>query len=76
MKAIITTYAVIDTEKDTLLSSFPVTQQDAPTLEAQQNKARAAANKCLGAWSHQYPTRQLAVAHVERGVDGGWERIS
>jgi hypothetical protein len=67
-------YAVIDTENNTLLSSFRLADQEG-LIEQRINRAKHQAKKCKDNWLLMDTSRSLEVLAVVRLPNGGFEYI-
>jgi hypothetical protein len=68
-------YAVVDAERETVLSSFPVAEFGA-TAASFEDKAKAAlkaAHKCKDGWLRSDISRQLEVTKIVRRQNGGFD---
>jgi len=68
-------YAVIDAEHDTLLSSFPLAEQEG-LIDQRINRAKHQATKCKDNWLRMDTSRRLEIRAVVRLPNGGFEYIS
>jgi len=67
-------YAVIDMENNTLLSSFRLADQEG-LIEQRINRAKHQAKKCKDNWLLMDTSRSLEVRAVVRLPNGGFEYI-
>lgn len=67
-------YAVVDAENDTLLSSYRLADQEG-LIDQRSNRAKILAIKCRDNWLRLDPARKLEIRAVVRLPYGGFEYI-
>ena len=64
-------YGIIDTERQTLLSSFSTKDEDSIHFEVRKERTIKRAERCKDNWGSVYPQRSLARHKIERYCEAG-----